>query len=84
MQALQLAIELEHSTIPPYLTALYSIMPDANVEVAGLIRSIVVEEMLHMALVANIFIAIGGSPNIGHSKFVPQYPGPLPEDYVPG
>lgn len=84
MQALQLAIELEHSTIPPYLTALYSIKPDANVEVAELIRSIVVEEMLHMALVANIFIAIGGSPNIGHSKFVPQYPGPLPGGLRPG
>jgi hypothetical protein len=78
MQALQLAIELEHSTIPPYLCALYSIKPGTNVEVAGLIRSVVVEEMLHMAQVANIFIAIGGSPNIGHAKFVPLYPGPLP------
>ncbi len=78
MQALQLAIELEHSTIPPYLCALYSIKPGTNVEVAGLIRSVVVEEMLHMAQVANIFIAIGGSPNIGHAKFVPIYPGPLP------
>ncbi len=78
MAALQLAIELEHSTIPPYLCALYSIKPGTNVEVAGLIRSIVVEEMLHMALVANIFIAIGGSPTIGHAKFVPLYPGPLP------
>ena len=78
MQALQLAIELEHSTIPPYLCALYSIKPGTNVEVAGLIRSVVVEEMLHMALAANIFIAIGGSPNIGHAKFVPIYPGPLP------
>jgi len=83
-QALQLAIELEHSTIPPYLTALYSIKPDANIEVAELIRSIVVEEMLHMALVANIFIAIGGSPNIGHAEFVPQYPGPLPGGLRPG
>jgi Ferritin-like len=78
MQALQLAIELEHATIPPYLCALYSIKPGTNVEIAGLIRSIVVEEMLHMALVANIFVAIGGSPSIGHAKFVPTYPGPLP------
>ena len=78
MQALQLAIELEHSTIPPYLCALYSIKPGANVEVSELIRSVVVEEMLHMALVANIFVSIGGHPDIGHAKFVPQYPGPLP------
>ena len=78
MQALQLAIELEHSTIPPYLCALYSIKPGTNIEVSELIRSVVVEEMLHMALVANIFLSIGGHPNIGHAKFVPQYPGPLP------
>lgn len=78
MQALQLAIELEHATIPPYLCALYSIKPGTNIEVAELIRSVVVEEMLHMALVANIFVSIGGHPNIGHAKFVPQYPGPLP------
>jgi hypothetical protein len=78
MQALQLAIELEHSTIPPYLCALYSIKPGENVEAAELIRSVVVEEMLHMALVANIFISIGGSPQIGHPKFVPNYPGALP------
>ena len=78
MQALQLAIELEHATIPPYLCALYSIKPGTNIQVSELIRSVVVEEMLHMALVANIFVSIGGHPNIGHAKFVPQYPGPLP------
>jgi hypothetical protein len=78
MQALQVAIELEHSTIPPYLCALYSIKQGANVEVAELIRSVVIEEMLHMALVCNILISLGGKPNIGHAKFVPTYPGALP------
>lgn len=78
MQALQIAIELEHSTIPPYLCALYSIKPSANIEVAELIRSVVIEEMLHMALVSNLLISLGGNPDIGHSKFVPPYPGPLP------
>jgi hypothetical protein len=78
MQALQLAIELEHSSIPPYLCALYSIKPGANVAVSDLIRSVVVEEMLHMALVANIFVSIGGKPDIGHARFVPRYPAPLP------
>ena len=47
--ALQVAIELEHSTIPPYLTAYYSIKPGANAEVAQLIYSVVIEEMFHMA-----------------------------------
>jgi Ferritin-like len=43
---LQAAIELEHSTIPLYLTALYSIQPNSNREVAEIIFSVVREEML--------------------------------------
>ena len=76
--ALQIAIELEHATLPPYLCALYSIKPGFNQEVATLIRSVVLEEMLHMALACNILIAIGGQPSIGKPGFVPRYPGPLP------
>jgi hypothetical protein len=76
--ALQQAIELEHATIPPYLCALYSIKPGRNAEIASLLRSIVVEEMLHMALICNLFVSIGGSPKMDHAGFVPIYPGPLP------
>ncbi len=76
--ALQLAIELEHATIPPYLCALYSIKEGTNIEVAALMRSIVMEEMLHMALACNLLISIGGSPKISVPNFVPEYPGPLP------
>ncbi len=78
MQALQIAIELEHATIPPYLCALYSIKLGANAEVSQLIRSVVIEEMRHMLVVCNILISLGGNPSIGHAKFVPTYPGPLP------
>jgi hypothetical protein len=78
MAALQVAIELEHSTIPPYLTALYSIRPGANLEVAGAIRDVVHEEMLHMALAANILTALGGQPDICQAGFVPMYPTSLP------
>jgi Ferritin-like len=76
--ALQNAIELEHATIPPYLYALYSIKPGANREVAGLIKSVVLQEMLHMSLDCNILNAIGGEPAIDDPCFVPKYPGPLP------
>jgi hypothetical protein len=76
--ALQTAIELEHATIPAYLTALYSIKPSCNTEVATIIRSIAMEEMLHMHLASNILIAIGGSPRIGRPGFMPNYPGSLP------
>ncbi|HEV8037737.1 MAG TPA: ferritin-like protein [Bryobacteraceae bacterium] len=76
--ALQNAIELEHATIPPYLYALYSIKPGANAEIVGLIKSIVLEEMLHMALDCNILNAISGTPKIDDPNFIPKYPGPLP------
>ncbi len=84
MQALQLGDRARVLTIPPYLTALYSIITDPNVEVAGLIPSIVVEEMLHMALVANIFIAIGGSRTSAIPNSFLNIPGLCREDYVPG
>jgi len=75
---LQKAIELEHATIPPYLTAMYSLIPGKNDEIADLIRSVVIEEMLHMTIAANILVAIGGSPAINTPDFIPVYPGPLP------
>jgi len=78
LNGLQQAIQLEHATIPTYLYALYSIKPDSNTEIQELIRSIVIQEMLHMGLVCNILNAIGGSPVINRPEFVPQYPGPLP------
>lgn len=75
---LQLAVELEHSTIPPYLSALYSLKPGANDAIAGVIQSVVIEEMTHMALAANVLNAIGGAPSINDPAFVPDYPGGLP------
>jgi hypothetical protein len=75
---LQKAVELEHSTIPPYLTAMFSLRAGANTQIAENIREIVIEEMLHMTIAANILIAIGGSPSINRPDFVPKYPGPLP------
>ncbi len=74
----QVALEIEHATIPPYLCALYSLKDGANAEAAQIIKSVVIEEMLHMTLVSNILNAIGGSPNTHHPKFVPEYPTYLP------
>ena len=71
---LQLAIQLEFSTIPPYLTALYSIIEGCNLEIQQLIRSIVMQEMLHLLQVTNILIAIGGDPLIDNSSVAPHYP----------
>ncbi len=76
--SLQKAIELEHATIPTYLTALYSIKDGTNLEIARLLKSVVVEEMLHMSLACNVLNAIGGHPVINQQSFIPTYPGPLP------
>ena len=75
---LQTAIELEHATIPVYLTALYSIRPGTNDDAAQILRSVVMEEMLHLILAANVLNAIGGRPQVNKPEFVPTYPTYLP------
>src|SRR5437867_3400135 len=75
---LQVAIELEHATIPPYLCALYSIPDGENQQAARILRSVVLEEMLHLTLAANVLNAIGGRPIIDRPGFVPHYPMKLP------
>ena len=75
---LQWAIELEHATIPPYMCALYSLEPGANAEAAQVISSVFVEEMLHLALAANLLNAVGGEPRLDAPELLPAYPHPLP------
>lgn len=78
---LQIAIQIEHATIPPYLTALCSIRANekrSNVASSDVIREVLVEEMLHMTLAANLLNAIGGAPNLVQPGFVPAYPAYLP------
>jgi len=71
---LQTAIELEFSTIPPYLTAMYTIKPGTNLPAYNVIRSVVMEEMLHLTLAANLLNAIGGQPALNAAQFLPEYP----------
>ena len=61
-QLLQKALEVELFTIPPYLTALYSIKEGTNAESVKIIQSVVMEEMLHATLVANVMNAVGAAP----------------------
>ena len=75
---LQWAMELEHATIPAYLCALYSIPEGANVAAQQQLRAVVMEEMLHMVLVANVLNAVGGCPKVDDPAFVPSYPTTLP------
>jgi hypothetical protein len=75
---LQGALEIEHLTIPPYLTAMYTIRAGTNKAAYYVIRSVVLEEMLHMTLVANLLNAVGGRPRVAHPDFVRRYPARLP------
>jgi hypothetical protein len=81
---------VELSTIPMYLYGLYSIQSQiepysaltANA-VPGLsahetIRSIVIEEMLHLTLARNMYMGVGGtSLQFYDPTFVPKYPAPM-------
>ncbi len=74
------AMKIEHATIPPYITALYSIKPGTNIEAFQILRSVAVEEMLHLTLVANVFNAVGGTikKTLTAPDFIPEYPTYLP------
>ncbi|MEU0213172.1 ferritin-like domain-containing protein [Streptomyces canus] len=73
--ALQVAAELELSTIPPYLCGWWSIR-DRGADAARLIRRIIDDEMYHLGVVCNLLVAVGGRPRIRAAA--PTYPGPLP------
>lgn len=81
-QHLELAMQVELTTVPPYLFAMYSV-EDQSSEAARLIKSVVAEEMLHAALVANLLTAVGGYPNFRDPGLVPTYPGLLPHHIPP-
>lgn len=78
-EMLQTAIGVEFGTLPPYLYAMFSIPPGENLEAMARIKSVVLQEMIHMCLACNILNAIGGDPVLTP----PVYPGPLPGDIGP-
>jgi hypothetical protein len=80
---LQAALQVEHATIPPYFTAWISIHDGTNSEAAEIIRSVMLEEMLHLTLVANVLNAVGGAPSLTQPHFVPEYPHQLPHTRRP-
>jgi hypothetical protein len=77
-QYLYAAIQLEHATIPTYLTTLYSIHPGTNLDAVQILRVVAVEEMLHMTLAANLLNAVGGKVDLTQPGFVPDFPTYLP------
>ena len=82
-RSLQAAIELEFATIPPYLTAYWSIKNRQDPSAVS-IREVFTEEMLHMGICCNLLVAIGGAPVLNTPEVLPSYPGPLPGGVHPG
>ena len=79
-EMVHLAIELEWFTLPPYLTALWSIKDrDAHPVVRNILLGVAMEEMLHMSLCCNLLVALGGKPKLMDSGTFPSYP-----DFPPG
>ncbi len=76
-QALQSAVELELSTLPIYLSAMFSLEVQ-NYTAYNAIRSVAMEEMVHMAIACNLMAAIGVSPAIAKIQI------PFPVQGLPG
>lgn len=75
--SLQVAIQLELATLPPYLTAYWTIKNESH-GMRESIREVWLEEMLHFGLACNLLVAIEGSPIVADAMVVPKFPGPLP------
>ncbi|TMR00151.1 hypothetical protein ETD83_17300 [Actinomadura soli] len=88
---LHVAAQVELSTIPLYLYAAYSIRTRGHSQWAaprGVLRSLIgisIEEMLHLALVRNLMVAIGYGDQITFydEKFIPSYPTWMMNRYNP-
>jgi len=81
-RSLRAAITLEFATVPPYLTAMWS-LKNPNSTVAYTLYDVAVEEMNHMGLACNMLAGLGESPALATAEYVPSYPGPLPGEVNP-
>lgn len=79
------AIQVEISTIPLYLYPAYSIKTQGysqwspGMSAFRSIRSVVIEEMLHLCLARNLMVAVGGGPTVRFydKNMVPTYPSDM-------
>ena len=78
------AAQVELSTIPLYLYAAYSIQTagdyqwDPGISAFRTIRSVVIEEMLHLCLARNMMVATGAPAfSFYDEDFVTEYPSPM-------
>lgn len=77
--ALQSAVAIEHAAMPLYAAAMYSLEVQ-NYPAYNTLRSVLMEEMLHMAAAGNALAALGGQPRIKSldpTMIVDKLPGPI-------
>ena len=79
--ALQKMVELEHATLPLYLTGHISLDMNKSALAGINIMDVALEEMDHMHLAANLLLSIGGTPKTMDN--VPKWPGHLPYGVFP-
>jgi len=77
-RSLQVAAELELSTLPPYFCGFWTCLGD----IAPLIQDVTFDEMVHLGQALNLLVAVGGTPTV--TTRPPVYPGPLPGGLLPG
>ncbi|HEV7659825.1 MAG TPA: ferritin-like protein [Allosphingosinicella sp.] len=77
-EPIQNAITLELATIPPYLCALFTLKSGADPEFRRILRAIAKDEMLHLAIMGNLMIALKGVPEIIAAARAVEYPRRLP------
>lgn len=80
---LRSAVAAEFTTLPTYLYPYWSIKPasdgggQAAQDARAQIKAVFLEEMLHMALSSNLLNALGGTPCLTESPYLPTFPGRL-------
>ena len=98
---LRWAMQLELTTIPAYLSAMYALKDSEIAQIARddtltpltvyqqrasrarkLIKSVAIEEMLHLCLVANVISALGATPRFYDVRLVPEYPTVIPLQHL--
>jgi len=75
IDSLQVALAIELATLPPYLTAYWSVIHGGDTA-AKLIRSIYREEMWHVGRICNLIAGLKAHPSLVAQN--PTYPGPIP------
>jgi hypothetical protein len=76
------AVQLEHSTVPLYLYAYYTV-GDPTSAAAQTIRGVAMQEMAHVCLATNLLVAVGGEPHFDEADFIPRYPSTMAHHQPP-